>query len=390
MRFVLIVLLVAVCGCPSAPPVRTELSVAPLCSAGGDDFQPAVKAALDRFVASVDPASKPVAVFDWDNTVIKNDVGAATLFHMVRQGLVRRPARWEDFADLTDGARARLAAACDGDGGFLPSREEALCGEMLAALYKKGTLPGDAAPFREHDHRTYRPTTAWQAQLQAGYTPAEVRRLAREVISRMCAAPVGTTARAGGMDVEGYIRLHRAMVQLMEQLRRRGFEIWIASASPQNVVEAFASELGIPADHVIGIRSVLDAGGRITHGLQGCGRVKDGENRMLTYIEGKRCWIKKVIGRRAALVAGDATTDISMLRDATGLRLVIDRGYPELMCYALNGERAGQGWAVNPMLYEAAPARKRALPCSTTACVNGAGKAVPCTTAEGGVLADIN
>ena len=50
-------------------------------------------------------------MFDWDNTVIKNDIGAATVFHMVRQGLVRRPADWGDFSDLTDAARQRLAAA---------------------------------------------------------------------------------------------------------------------------------------------------------------------------------------------------------------------------------------------------------------------------------------
>ena len=161
MRWLYLVVLFFLCGCSSAPPVKTKLSVAPLCSAGGDDFQPAVKVALDKFIASVDPASKPVAVFDWDNTVIKNDVGAATLFHMVREGLVKRPAKWTDLADLTDGARSSLAAACAGDGEFLPSREKALCGEMLAALYKKGKLPGDAAPFKEHDHRTYRPTTAW-------------------------------------------------------------------------------------------------------------------------------------------------------------------------------------------------------------------------------------
>ena len=30
------------------------------------------------------------------------------------------------------------------------------------------------------------------------------------------------------------------MVELVHRLRRRGFQIWVASASPQHVVEAFA------------------------------------------------------------------------------------------------------------------------------------------------------
>ena len=389
MRLILFVLVLSLSACSATPGPVAKVSLPPLCSAGGDDLQPGNLAALNEFIGSVDPATKPVAVFDWDNTVIKNDVGAATVFHMVRQGLVKRPARWEDFADLTEAARARLAQACAGDGALLPSREKPECAAGLAALYKEGKMAGDPAPFKEHDHRTYRPTTAWQAQLQAGYTAAEIRRMAREVIARLCAAPVGATARVGGMEVEGYLRLHRAMVSLMERLRRAGFEIWVVSASPQYVVEAFAEELGIPQERVIGIRSVLDSQGRLTHGLQGCGEVKDGENKLLTYIDGKRCWINKVIGQRPAFVAGDATTDISMLHDAWGLRLVIDRGYPELMCHAIHGARSGLGWLINPMLYAPRPQGKDAYPCSVSSCSDREGRGLPCVV-DGRVLPDIN
>jgi len=368
--------------------VGAKLEVAPLCTAGGDDFQPDVKAALDRFIASADPASKPVAVFDWDNTVIKNDVGAATVYHMVREGLVKRPARWEDFGDLTNRARAQLAAACAGDGALLPSRENRACAVALAGLYRDGALPGNKAPFRPFNHRAYRPTTSWQVQLQAGYTPDEIRGFARQTIARLCASPVGAAGDVAGLKVEGYLRLHRAMKQLVQQLRQRGFDVWVVSASPQYVVEAFAREVGVPRDRVIGIRSVLDDAGRITHALQGCGEVQDGDNRLLTYVEGKRCWIKKVIGRPAAFVAGDATTDISMLRDATGLRLVFDRGYPELMCRALHGK--GAGWLINPMLYEKQPPRKGLYPCSSAACADRQGVPVPCLGDDGQPLADIN
>jgi len=256
---------------------------------------------------------------------------------------------------------------------------------MVAALYRDGKMPGDAAPYGPHNHRAYRPTTAWQAHLLAGYTPSEVRAMAREALLRMCAAPVGATAEAGGLEVEGYLRLHRAMLKLMERLRERGFEVWVVSASPQHVVEAFGEVAGIPRERIVGIRSVVGADGRLTNRLQGCGEVKDGENRLLTYMDGKRCWIQKIIGKAPALVAGDATTDITMLRDATGLRLVIDRGYPELMCHALHGK-----WAINPMLYEPAPARAEPYPCSTTACRDREGKRVPCTGDDGKVLADIN
>jgi len=40
---------------------------------------------------SFDPSEKPVAVFDWDNTVIKNDVGDATTFWMLRNDKILQP-----------------------------------------------------------------------------------------------------------------------------------------------------------------------------------------------------------------------------------------------------------------------------------------------------------
>ena len=40
-----------------------------------------------------DAAHKPVAAFDWDNTVVRNDVGDATLFWMIKNGKLRQPPR---------------------------------------------------------------------------------------------------------------------------------------------------------------------------------------------------------------------------------------------------------------------------------------------------------
>ncbi len=129
MRLFAFLLLLGVTGCPAAPPPTEHARHDRLtCPAGGDDFQAPVKAAIQKFLAGVDPASKPVAVFDWDNTMIKNDIGAATLFHMVREGLVMRPHSWDEFSDLTDAARSRLSQACAGGGKFLPSREKPGCG----------------------------------------------------------------------------------------------------------------------------------------------------------------------------------------------------------------------------------------------------------------------
>src|SRR5262249_9770165 len=63
-----------------------------------------------------DPRNRPVAVFDWDNTVVKNDLGDATFFWMIRHEKVLQPADqdWSTTSrHLTPEARTALNAACD-------------------------------------------------------------------------------------------------------------------------------------------------------------------------------------------------------------------------------------------------------------------------------------
>ncbi|WP_342666358.1 hypothetical protein [Mycobacterium genavense] len=57
----------------------------------------------------------PLAVFDWDNTMVKNDGGEATFFWMVRNSKVRQPpgGNWSETSQyLTAPAAAELASAC--------------------------------------------------------------------------------------------------------------------------------------------------------------------------------------------------------------------------------------------------------------------------------------
>ncbi len=362
---------------PALAPARPAPAPAPTCLSAGATWAGDNAATILNYLKSREPRSRPVAVFDWDNTMIKNDVGAAMVHHVIRQGLARRPASWDEVPYLTANARRRLAVACAGQGRYLPSANRPACARELASLYERRTLADGAPAFSGYNRRTYKPSAAWQVHLLAGHTPARVRAMARQVIRRGCAAAVGQTTTVGGLRVPAYLRLYRPMAAVVRRMQRSGFDVWVVSASPQHVVEVFAAQVGVPASRVIGIRSVLDRQGRITRDLRGCGAVKDGDNSLITYVEGKRCWIRKVIGRPVSFAAGDSVTDVSFLRDATDLRLVIDRGYPELMCHALNGTGAGR-WIINPMFI--APRARRVAPfaCSTTACVDPAGAPRPC------------
>ena len=58
------------------------------------------------------PGGRPLAVFDWDNTIIKNDISDQTFFWMLRHDKVRQPAGrdWTTTSTLHD-ARGRPCAA---------------------------------------------------------------------------------------------------------------------------------------------------------------------------------------------------------------------------------------------------------------------------------------
>jgi hypothetical protein len=155
---------------------------------------------------------------------------------------------------------------------------------------------------------------------------------------------------------------------------------------------------------------VADTGGLTTYDLEGCGDVPDGTNDgqgavtgngMITYIEGKRCWVNKIIfgdtgptamdrnadpAKRPAFGAGDSDTDVAFLQDSSTLRLAINRNKNEIMCNAY--ANLGGTWIVNPMFISPKAKLDAGYACSTAACKDEGGASVPCMNEEGASIAD--
>ncbi|HEV7978081.1 hypothetical protein [Amycolatopsis sp.] len=120
----------------------------------------------------------------------------------------------------------------------------------------------------------------------------------------------------------------------------------------------------------------------------------------MTYIDGKRCFInKKIFGikgasqleaapasKRQALSGGDATTEVTMLKDATGVHIALNRNKDELMCHAY--DNADGKWVVNPMFIQPLPKLNRSYPCSTAAYENADGSTGPVLRDNGSVIPD--
>ncbi|MEU9803928.1 haloacid dehalogenase-like hydrolase [Streptomyces sp. NPDC051000] len=351
---------------------------------------------------------KPVAVFDWDNTVVKNDVGDAQMFWLLRNGKIRLPAGgdWATTSrHLTPAAARALDEACGRlarPGAPLPTGAPAGagCADEINAVYGTAATRSGAAAFAGWDHRTTEPGYAWLAQLTRGWSAREVRGFAAAARTENLTAPIGATQRVGTGSATGWVRYYEQQKDLIGALRKAGFDVWISSASPQPVVEVWAEGVGIDADHVIGIRNTTTRDGRHTAHLQGCGSVKDGADTMITYIDGKRCWINKEIfgirgaaaekvqpaARRQVFAAGDSDTDISFLRDATALRLVLNRNKNELMCRAY--DNSDGKWIVNPMFIEPKGRKSAPYPCATTGYVERDGAPGPVRRGDTSVIPD--
>jgi phosphoserine phosphatase len=348
---------------------------------------------------------RPVAVFDWDNTVTKNDITDLAIAWALNHDQILRPADWADTSPwLTDEAVTTLTAACGTDvpvGAPLPTSTNTACTDEIFSIRESATLMNGAEAFAgEWNSRRTKPSYAWVPQLFAGHTEAEVTAIARASRAEALSAPVGATQLVGTHEIHAWARYYPQIRALIRTLHRAGFEVWIDSAGATAVTLAWTGGVGVDAGHVVAIRNRTDDHGRITTTIEGCGGEPDGHGEVIPYIEGKRCWLNQeafgVTGpdawqrqdpsRRPVIAAGDANTDVSMVEDATGAHLVVNRNQAEFMCKAYDD--ADGRWLINPMFIEPLPRKDTPYPCGTEAYINPDGTLGPVLREDGTVVPD--
>ncbi|MFE2986454.1 haloacid dehalogenase-like hydrolase [Streptomyces sp. NPDC059262] len=362
----------------------------------------------ERGTCSGHHGPRPVAAFDWDNTVSKNDVTDAVIAWSLKHDKILRPASWKKTSKwLTDDADKALTAACGTAvpvGAPLPTSTDTDCTDEIFNIRESGkTMSGAAAFAGEWNHRRTVPQYAWVPQLFAGHTVPELESYAALARREALAAPVGSTQTLGTHTIPGYVRYYEQQRDLIRTLQKAGFDVYIVSAGSEPVTEVWSggrSGVGIDRAHTIAIRSVLDSKGRITTYNEGCGGVGRTQGEAIPYIDGKRCWINQDIfhvkgksawekqrwSKRIALGGGDADTDVTFVGDATGAHLVLNRNKNEVMCRAY--DNADGRWVVNPMFIEPLPRKSGSYPCSTAAYNKPEGGFGPVLRPDGSVVPD--
>lgn len=109
-------------------------------------------------------------------------------------------------------------------------------------------------------------------------------------------------------------KIYPPMRELIRRLHEHGFEVWIVTASPEALYQAFLSrELGIPITRILGVKSVVK-GGVITD------RIVE----PVPQDEGKLEAIETFVQDRPLLVGGNSRGDKEMIEFSADLKLIVN------------------------------------------------------------------
>lgn len=189
-------------------------------------------------------------------------------------------------------------------------------GDLSLALLDM--LDPSGAARREYDDDCARDVRSGYAKLTetliGGKTEVQVRDETRRALDAGLAS--------------GRLRFRPAIIELIWALQRHGWQVWVVTASPAVAIAVAAQRVGIPADHVLGMWCRVGTDGRFEGSTQ----------EPVTYRQGKVDALRERTDRPLTLAAGDALTDLELLREAHAA-IVVDKGVE-----ALREEAARRGW----------------------------------------------
>lgn len=191
-------------------------------------------------------------VFDFDNTVIRGDIGEATMAVLARSGLLT--------------AATLPASLCP---VFRPPGQERREIQSFAdaVAYYFALLAPTA--HGDDDPTPYATGYAWAVEVMAGLRVADVLEATRTVIALSQSQNPAFIEVTPGRTSVLVPRFYPEMVELLAELIRQEFDVWIVSASNvwsvrymvlhalNPLLRERKAEAGIQADHVIGISTLL-------------------------------------------------------------------------------------------------------------------------------------
>jgi len=319
------------------------------------------RGALEKLIRDGTGKGLP-AVSDFDNTVIRGDIGEATLALMARDGVIAK-----------EGIPEHIAPSFTSIGGDEVSL--ARCGDITvyyeAPLEATGHHGNDIAPLTNG--------YIWAVEIMQGLTVRDVIRATEKVHAMSVPGEMKTIEVTPGGSAYPVPFFRTEMVELLARLIDHGFDVWIVSASNAWTVrwmalralnvelEAAGCGKGIAPEKVIGVTTLMrDREGRLlkdrallredpAYAAMDDDRLGD---RTLTGLldlpapvySGKVACILDNIGTRPYLAAGDSPGDLPMLAFAEHRLWIVRMDKPEYRKeFAARADRVGGSWMVQPV-----------------------------------------
>ncbi len=292
------------------------------CKLAAPGWNSETRLALEKLIRKGAGKGLP-AVFDFDNTILHGDIHEATLGMLVRSGRLTPDRLPDQFAPTFHSARA----------GRIDLQS---CADIVE-YYNQLLAP---TIHGENDPSPKTTGYAWAIEVLGGLRLSAVVEATREVCELARSNQHDFITVTPGRTVLPVPRFYPEMVELLAELIRHEFDIWIISASNVWSVRWMVlnelnprlrdCEHGIAADHVIGAATLLaDEEGclyrdavlvRENAGYAAMKAEAIGAFRLTSRLEyplpaysGKVACIFDAIGRQPYLCAGDGPSDHAML-----------------------------------------------------------------------------
>lgn len=280
---------------------------------------------------------KAYALFDFDNTLIKGDLGESFLHYLatnylwkinndflcsfqsdklkIKKIILEPETEKKNKIDSTHPLLKYLEEINFKSNSILNTENpthkkivQLILSEYLQILYLYG--PQIAYP--------------WSAVLFSGFTLSEFKKIARKLILDERYKNIQSDD-SFGMTLEFGFRVQKEMLNLIKQLHKKSIPVIIVSASPLELIQVFFEihpEFGINANDIIAM-DIIKQGQNKTFSTQ--------INNPMTYGEGKvQAFKNKYPAKKILFASGDSITDFAML-EAANFSLFIDKGNSEYL-----------------------------------------------------------
>lgn len=144
----------------------------------------------------------------------------------------------------------------------------------------------------------------WSSWIFSGHSPEELKEISGNVWNQHALDPGSHS-----------VKIYEPMKELVDHLLSNRWEVWIVTASPQEIIQSVSHLFGIPTERVLGMQLSIENGLHSSEILE-----------PFTYGKGKVERLKAVIGGSADLAFGDSINDFDLLGSAAQTGIFLDRG----------------------------------------------------------------